>query len=158
MKTKILKSVSIALFMSASLFSCSSDWIVNDENTSDAKLLKPAPPGFANFYYRQNGVSTYSISIDAFANSSDAVIYAMDGSLNVIKIPLSSIAVGLYYIGTANNFYHNTPTDTWYGKDGYVQIIWNNSNLISEIFKVSGVGIFGITSINGYFDLIPIVP
>jgi len=103
-------------------------------------------------------VSTYSISIDAFANSSDAVIYAMDGSLNVIKIPLSSIAVGLYYIGTANNFYHNTPTDTWYGKDGYVQIIWNNSNLISEIFKVSGVGIFGITSINGYFDLIPIVP
>jgi len=44
-----------------------------------------------------------------------------------------------------------------YGKDGYVQIIWNNSNLISGIFNVSVVGIFGVTSINRYFDLIPIV-
>jgi hypothetical protein len=163
MKTKILKSVSIVLFMSTSLFSCSSDSIVtneNETNSSNSSLLKPPPPGLPEFYYRHNGVLAYSTVSDAYVSSSNSVIYAMDGSFNVIKIPLSSLAIGTYEINDVNSFYYNMPTysNTWYAKKGYIKITENNSYEISGIFKVEGVGFTGVTSVNGYFNSLPIVP
>ncbi|WP_396149922.1 hypothetical protein [Flavobacterium sp.] len=165
MKTKILKSVSIVLFMSTSLFSCSSDSIVtneNETNSSNSSLLKPPPPGLPEFYYRYNGVLPYTSVPEAFVVISNNVIYAMDGSFNVIKIPLSSIEVGTYFIGGSNIFTYNLPSnpDTWFAYDGYIIITQNNAAEISGIFKVEGEGngYKGITSINGYFNDLPIVP
>jgi hypothetical protein len=163
MKTKILKSVSIALFMSASLFSSSSDAVVeNENNTTNSTLLKPPPPGLPEFYYRYNGVLPYTSIPDAFAIFSNNAIYAMDGSFNVIKIPLSSLGVGTYFIGGSNIFTYALPsqTNTWNAIDGYIIITQNNSYEISGIFKVEGtaIGYKGITSINGYFNSVPILP
>lgn len=165
MKTKILKSVSIVLFMSTSLFSCSSDSSVtneNETNSSNSSLLKPPPPGLSEFYYRYNGVMPYTGVPEAFVVISNNVIYAMDGSFNVIKIPLSSIEVGTYFIGGSNIFTYNLPSNpnTWFAYDGYIKITQNNDAEISGIIKVEGSGIDykGITSINGYFNAVPIVP
>ena len=165
MKTKILKSIAIVLFMSAGLLSCSSDSIVtneNENNSSNSQLLKPTPPGLPELYYRYNGVLPYTSVPDSFAIVSNNVIYAMDGSFNVIKIPLSSLAVGTYFIGGSNIFTYNLPTNlnTWYAYDGYVKITENNSNQISGIFKVegSGNGYKRVTSISGYFNSVPILP
>ena len=69
MKTKILKSVAIVLFMSTGLFSCSGDSIVaneNENNSSNSHLLKPPPPGLPEFYYRYNGVLPYTSTSDSF--------------------------------------------------------------------------------------------
>jgi hypothetical protein len=86
----------------------------------------------------------------------------MDGSFNVIKIPLSSLAVGTYFIGGSNIFTYNLPTnpDTWYAYDGYVKITENDSKQISGIFKVegNGIGYKGVTSISGYFNSVSILP
>lgn len=167
MKTKILKSVSIVLFMSASLFSCSSDAIVtneneNENNSSNSHLLKPPPPGLVEFYYRHNGVLPYTSVPDAFASASNSAIYAMDGSFNVIKFGISSLDVGTYFIGEDNYFTNMLPTNTnsWYGKDGYIKITQNNSSGISGIFKIggNGIGFTGITSVNGYFKFVPLLP
>lgn len=165
MKTKILKSVSIVLFMSASLFSCSSDSIVtneNETNSSNSSLLKPPPPGLPEFYYRHNGVLPYTSVPDSFVILSNNAIYAMDGSFNVIKIPLSSMAVGTYFIGGSNYFTYMLPSipNSWNAYDGYIKITQNNSVEISGIFKVEGYGIGfkGVTSVNGYFNAVPIIP
>jgi hypothetical protein len=165
MKTKILKSVSIVLFMSTSLFSCSSDSSVtneNENNSSNSSLLKPPPPGLPEFFYRYNGVLPYTSVPDAFVVNSDKVIFAMDGSFNVIKIPLSSIEVGTYFIGGSNSFTFNLPSNpnTWLANDGYIKITQNNGSEISGIIKVEGggIGYKGISSINGYFNAVPIVP
>lgn len=161
MKSTILKSMSIVLFMSASLFSCSSDSVIALEEDSNTHHLKPAPPGLGEFYYRHNGVLPYTSVPDSFANSN--TIYAMDGSFNVIKIPLSSLAVGSYHINIGSNYFtYMWPTNTnnWYGIQGYVNITQNDSNGISGIFKVAGngIGFTGVTSLNGYFNSVPIIP
>lgn len=166
MKTKILKSVAIVLFMSTGLFSCSSDAIVsneNENNSSNSHLLKPPPPGLAEFYYRHNGVTPYTSVPDAFASSSNNAIYAMDGSFNVIKIPLSSLAVGSYHINIGSNYFsYMLPTipNSWNGIQGSVKITQNDSYLISGNFKITGngIGFTGVTSVNGYFNSVPIVP
>lgn len=163
MKTKILKSVAIVLFMSTGLFSCSSDAIVENENISNnSSLLKPPPPGLGEFYYRHNGVLPYTIVPTAYASASNSAIYAMDGSFNVIKIPISSLEVGTYYIGGDNYFTYMLPTNTnsWYGYDGYVKITQNNASGINGIFKIdgSGIGFTGITSVNGYFNFVSLLP
>ena len=165
MKTKILKSVAIVLFMSTGLFSCSSDSIVtneNENNSSNSGLLKPPPPGLPEFFYRYNGVLPYTSIPDSFVIASNNAIYAMDGSFNVIKITLSSLAVGTYFIGGSNIFTYTLPTNpnTWYAYGGCVKITHNNSSGISGIFKVegNGIGYKGVTSINGYFNSVPILP
>lgn len=165
MKTKILKSIVIVLFMSTGLFSCSSDAIVsneNENNNSNSHLLKPPPPGLAEFYYRHNGVLPYTSVPDSFVILSDNAIYAMDGSFNVIKFGISSLDVGTYFIGDDNYFTYMLPTNTnsWYGKDGYIKITQNNSSGISGIFKIdgNGIGFTGITSVNGYFNFVPLLP
>ncbi|UPQ79467.1 hypothetical protein M0M57_01195 [Flavobacterium azooxidireducens] len=164
MKTKILKSVAIVLFMNIGLFSCSSDSVIdNEENSNNTNHLKPAPPGLPEFYYRHNGVTPYTSVPDAFASSSSSAIYAMDGSFNVIKIPLSSLAVGSYHINIGSNYFtYMLPTNinNWNGIQGSVKITQNDSYLISGNFKITGngIGFTGVTSVNGYFNSVPILP
>ena len=161
MKKTILKSVLVAFIATTSLFSCSND---NDVKNAPSNTIasKPTPPGLGEFYYRYNGVLPYTSIPDSFVIASNNAIYAMDGSFNVIKIPLSSLAVGTYFIGGSNIFTFNLPTNpnTWYAYAGYVKITQNNSNQISGIIKVqgNGIGYSGVTSINGYFNSVPILP
>lgn len=161
MKKTILKSVLVAFVATTSLFSCSND---NDVKNAPSNTIasKPTPPGLGEFYYRYNGVLPYTSIPESFAIASNNAIYAMDGSFNVIKIPLSSLAVGTYFIGGSNIFTYNLPTNsnTWYAYDGYVKITENNSNQISGIFKVegNGIGYKGVTSISGYFNSVSILP
>lgn len=161
MKKIILKSVLVAFVAATSLISCSND---NDVENATLNTIasKPPPPGLGEFYYRYNGVLPYTSIPDSFAIASNNAIYAMDGSFNVIKIPLSSLAVGTYFIGGSNIFTYNLPTNpnTWYAYDGYVKITQNDSNQISGIFKVegNGIGYKGVTSINGYFNSVSILP
>ncbi len=162
MKKTILKSVLVVFVATTSLFSCSNDNDVENAPLNTITSKPPPPPGLPEFYYRYNGVLPYTSTSDSFAIVSNNVIYAMDGPFNVIKIPLSSLAVGTYFIGGSNIFTYNLPTNlnTWYAYDGYVKITHNNSNEISGIFKVegNGIGYKGVTSINGYFNSVPILP
>ena len=157
MKKTILKTILVAFVLSTGFISCSSDPEVSNDNRNASK---PPPPALPEFYYRENGVLAYSTVSDAFVSSSYLVIYAKNGSTPVIKIPLTSLAVGIYFIGGGNSFYYDKPLipTTWYAKDGYIKINTNSGGVISGIFKVSGVGIPGVTSVNGYFNSIPIVP
>lgn len=162
MKKTILKSVLVVFVATTSLFSCSNDNDVENAPLNTITSKPPPPPGLPEFYYRYNGVLPYTSTSDSFAIVSNNVIYAMDGPFNVIKIPLSSLAVGTYFIGGSNIFTYNLPTNlnTWYAYDGYVKITHNASNKISGIFKVegNGIGYIGVTSINGYFNSAPILP
>ena len=84
----------------------------------------------------------------------------MDGSFNVIKIQLSSLAVGTYFIGGSNFFTYMLPTNpnSWNAYDGYIKITQNNAAEISGIFKVEGNGFKGVTSVSGYFNSVSIIP
>lgn len=157
MKKTILKSILVALVITTSFVSCSSDPVVSNENNVASK---PPPPGLPELYYRENGVLSYSTVADAYVSASNLTIYGVNGSFYAIKIPLTSLAVGTYNIGGGNKFYYNKPlvANTWYAKAGYIKINTNSAGVISGIFKVSGTGIFGVTSVNGYFNDVPTMP
>lgn len=157
MKKTILKSVLVALVIATSFVSCSTDPAVSNENNVASK---PPPPGLGEFYYRHNGVLAYSTVSNSFVSVSNNIIYAENGSFNVIKIPLSTLSVGTYFIGGANQFYYNNPlySNTWIAYDGYIKITNNSAGTITGIFKVEGTGFKGVTSVNGYFNSIPVLP
>lgn len=157
MKKTILKSVLVALVITTSFISCSSDPAVSNEKNN---VSKPPPIGLGEFFYRHNGILAYSTVSNSFVSASNNIIYAENGSFNVIKIPLSSLSVGTYFIGGINQFYYNNPfyLNTWIAYDGYIKITNVSAGTITGIFKVAGSGFKGVTSVNGYFNEVPILP
>jgi len=160
MKKTILKSISIVLFMSASLFSCSSDAVVeNENNSSNSHLLKPPPPGLPGLYYRENIVIPYSVTSDAFAKNISKIIYGVDSSYNTIEIRLSSFNVGTYNLNNTNLFfYKKIGTNTsWKAHKGTITITSNSFGMLTGTYIMYyGAGDPTINSINGYFEMIPI--
>lgn len=158
MKKTILKSVLVAILATSSIISCSSEPVASNENNI---VSKPPPPGLTQFYYIQNGALNYTSISNPYAEASSKTIFGKKGSLNVIEIRLSSLAVGTYFIGGSNKFFYKKPfiTNTWTATTGKVTISFNAYGQLSGSYTMtSGSGISGVTSVDGYFEYVTINP
>lgn len=153
MKTTILKSVLVLFLVSFSLLSCNND---NDDVAGP-----PPPPGLPEFLYAEGGAPTMSSTTDPIASSSAKEIFGRNGASEVIKIKLTSLAVGTYTIGSGNEFTYTrlTTSSPWVAGTGTITITSNIGNLLSGTFDLpSGTSTLGINQVNGRFSDIVINP
>lgn len=152
MKTTILKSVLALFLISLSLISCNND--------NDA-VASPPPPGLPEFLYGEGGAPSLSAVSNPIAFASSKEIFGRNGTVEVVKIKLTSLAVGIYTIGSGNEFTYTRPTTSspWVAGTGTITITSNTGFLISGSFDLnSGTSTLGINQVNGRFSDIVINP
>ena len=151
MKKTILKSVLALFLISLSLISCNND--------NDVVASPPPSPGLPEFLYAEGGAPTMSSTTDPIASAKE--IFGRNGASEVIKIKLTSLAVGTYTIGSGNEFTYTRPTTSspWVAGTGTITITSNIGNLLSGTFDLpSGTSTLGINQVNGRFSDIVINP
>ncbi|WP_310556152.1 DUF6252 family protein [Flavobacterium sp.] len=152
MKTTILKSILAVIMITLSLTSCNKD---------EEAASPPPPPGLPEFLYGEGGAASLSPVTNPFANASSKEIFGRNGSSEVIKIKLTSLAVATYTIGVENEFTYTRPTTSspWIAGTGTITITSNIGNKLSGTFDLtSGTSILGINQVNGRFSDIVINP
>ncbi|WP_394760164.1 DUF6252 family protein [Flavobacterium sp.] len=153
MKTTILKSVLALFLISLSLISCNND--------NDVVASPPPPPGLPEFLYAEGGAPSMSSVTNPIASASSKEIFGRNGASEVIKIKLTSLAVGTYTIGGGNEFTYTRPTTSspWVAGTGTITITSNTGNLLSGTFDLtSGTSTLGINQVDGRFSDVVINP
>jgi Family of unknown function (DUF6252) len=151
MKTTILKSVLVVFTLLFSFVSC------NDDDAS----ASPPPPGLPELLYAEGGAPSLTSTTDPIADASSKEIYGRNGATEVVKIKLTSLAVGTYTIGSGNEFTYTRPTTSspWVAFSGTITVTENASNKISGTFNLtSGNSDLGINSVEGQFTNVVINP
>jgi Family of unknown function (DUF6252) len=150
MKTTILKSVLAIILLSTSLISCDGD---SDTPTPVVET--------AIFDYAEGGASSRTTVTNPIAYATSKEIFGRNGTTEVVKIKLTSLAVATYTIGSGNEFTFTRPTTTspWIARSGTITITENADNKISGIFELtSGDSDLGINSVSGSFKRVVINP
>lgn len=146
MKTTIFKSILAIFLLTSCLISCN-----NDEEVASP----PPPPGLTEFLYREGGAPSLSSVTDPIANASSREIFGRNGTAEVVKIKLTSLVVGVYTIGSGNEFTYTRPTTSspWTAGTGTITITSNTGNRLSGSFDLnSGTSTLGINQVNGRFS------
>jgi Family of unknown function (DUF6252) len=152
MKTTILKSILAVIIMTLSITSC---------NRDEEAASPPPPPGLPEFLYGEGGATSLSSVTNPFANANSKEIFGRNGSSEVIKIKLTSLAVATYTIGVGNEFTYTRPATSspWVAGTGTITITSNIDNKLSGTFDLtSGTSTLGINQVNGRFSDIVINP
>ncbi len=151
MKTTFLKQLLILFFVTFSLISCNNDDVASP----------PPPPGLPELLYAEGGASSMSSVTNPIANASEKEIFGRNGTSEIIKIKLTSLAVGTYTIDGGNEFTYTRPTTSspWVAGTGTITITLNVGNQLSGTFDLnSGTSTLGINQVNGRFSNIVINP
>lgn len=112
--------------------------------------------GNGTFTYKENNGSELQMP-NAEARSQYKSIFASEASNNpLIEINLTSLSVGDYTIGSANQLSYLKGTSLWTASGGTVKITNNANGKLSGNFISQGVGITGVNSLSGTFTDIEI--
>jgi hypothetical protein len=152
MKTTILKSILAIFMLSTSLISCDRD--------SDTPTPTPVVES-AIFDYAEGGASSRTTVTNPIALAASKEIFGRNGSTEVVKIKLTSLAVATYTIGTGNEFTYTRPATSspWVAGSGTITITENADNKISGTFNLtSGTSTLGINTVSGSFKRVVINP
>ena len=156
MKTSILKSILAIFIVTISLVSCN-----DNDDVASPSPPKPPPPGLPEFLYIEGGAASMSSVTDPIASASSKEIFGRNRANEVIKIKLTSLAVGTYTIGSGNEFTYTRPATSspWVAGTGTITITSNIGNLLSGTFDLpSGTSTLGINEVHGQFSDIFINP